>query len=101
MKALQQRTSIGLARSLPEAVDPGDQRETHHRARGRGWLFRLREGLKRQLLEEKVVEKYGLEAKGEEMDAFAKRYVTDQFMQYGLPAPEGEQLQQMAGPYAR
>jgi len=48
-------------------------------------------------LEEKVVEKYGLEAKGEEMDAFARRYVTDQFMQYGLPAPEGEQLQQMAG----
>lgn len=53
-------------------------------------------GLKRQLLEERVIEKYGLEAKGEELDAFAKRYVSDQFMQYGMPAPEGEQMQQMA-----
>ncbi|HQW07026.1 MAG: trigger factor [Flavobacteriales bacterium] len=52
-------------------------------------------GLKRQLLEERVVEKYGLEAKGEEMDAFAKRYIVDQFMQYGMPIPEGEQLQQL------
>ena len=54
------------------------------------------EGLKRQLIQDRVVEKYGLEAKGEELDAFAKRYVTDQFMQYGLPAPDGDQLQQMA-----
>jgi hypothetical protein len=30
-----------------------------------------------------VIEKYGSEAKGEELDAFAKRYVSDQFMQYG------------------
>lgn len=55
------------------------------------------DGLKRQLLEDRVIEKYGLEAKGEEMNEFAKRYVADQFMQYGMPAPEGEQLQQMAG----
>lgn len=55
------------------------------------------DGLKRQLLEQRVIEKYGLEAKGEEMDAFSKRYIADQFMQYGMPAPEGEQLQQMAG----
>lgn len=54
------------------------------------------DGLKRRLLEDRVVEKYGLEAKGEEMDAFAKRYIGDQFMQYGMPAPEGEKLQQMA-----
>jgi trigger factor len=54
------------------------------------------ESLKRQLLEDRVIEKYGLEAKGEELDAFAKRYVTDQFMQYGMPAPEGERFQQMA-----
>lgn len=54
------------------------------------------DGLKRQLLEDHVIEKYGLEAKGEELDAFAKRYVSDQFMQYGMPAPEGEQLQQMS-----
>ena len=55
------------------------------------------EGLKRQLVEDRVIERYGLEAKGEEMDAFAKRYISDQFAQYGMPAPEGEQLQQMAG----
>jgi len=55
------------------------------------------EGLKRQLVEDRVLEKYGLEAKGEELNAFAQRYVADQFMQYGMPAPEGEQLQQMAG----
>ncbi len=54
------------------------------------------EGLKRQLVEDRVVEKYGLEARGEELDNFAKRYVSDQFMQYGMPAPEGEKLQQMA-----
>jgi trigger factor len=55
------------------------------------------DGLRRELVEQRVVEKYGLEAKGEEVDAFAKRYVSDQFMQYGLPAPEGEELQRMAG----
>jgi len=54
------------------------------------------DGLKRQLLEDRVIEKYGLEAKGEELDAFSKRYVADQFTQYGMPVPEGEQLQQIA-----
>ena len=55
------------------------------------------DGLKRQLVEDRVIEKYGLEAKGEEMDAFAKQYIADQFQQYGMPPPEGEKLQQMAG----
>jgi trigger factor len=55
------------------------------------------QGLKRELVEQRVVEKYGLEAKGEELDGFAKRYVSDQFGQYGMPAPEGEELQKMAG----
>ena len=54
-------------------------------------------GLKRQLVEDRVVEKYGLEAKGEELDGFAKRYVTDQFIQYGMTPPEGEELQRTAG----
>ncbi|MDQ3100021.1 MAG: hypothetical protein M3R08_01430, partial [Bacteroidota bacterium] len=54
------------------------------------------EGLKRQLVEDRVIEKFGLEAKGEEMDSFAKRYVSDQFMQYGMPEPEPEELQKMA-----
>ena len=53
-------------------------------------------GLKRQLMEDRVLEKYGLEAKGEEVDAFAKRYISDQFVQYGMEAPEGEALQQAA-----
>lgn len=55
------------------------------------------EALKRKLVEDRVVEKYGLEAKGEELDAFAKRYIADQFGQYGMPAPEGEEMQRMAG----
>lgn len=54
-------------------------------------------GLRKQLLEDRIVEKYGLEVKAEELSAFAQRMVADQFMQYGLPAPEGEQLQEMAG----
>jgi len=53
-------------------------------------------GLKRQLMEDRVLEKYGLEAKGEEIDAFAKRYISDQFVQYGMEAPQGEALQQAA-----
>ena len=53
-------------------------------------------GLKRQLVEDRVVEKYGLEAKGEEIDGFAKRYISDQFLQYGMEAPEGEALQAAA-----
>ncbi|HQV39618.1 MAG: trigger factor [Flavobacteriales bacterium] len=55
------------------------------------------EGLRKQLLEDRIVEKYGLEAKGEELNEFAKRYVADQFAQYGMPAPEGDKLQEMAG----
>ncbi|MGB6046793.1 MAG: trigger factor [Flavobacteriales bacterium] len=55
------------------------------------------EGLRKQLMEDRIVEKYGLEAKGEELNEFAKRYVSDQFAQYGIPAPEGDKLQEMAG----
>ena len=55
------------------------------------------EGLRKQLLEDRIVEKYGLEAKGEELNEFAKRYVADQFAQYGMPEPEGDKLQEMAG----
>ncbi len=54
------------------------------------------DALKRRLVEDRVVEKYGLEAKGEELDAFAKGYIADQFAQYGMPAPDDERLQQMA-----
>ena len=55
------------------------------------------EGLKRQLVEDRVIEKFGLEAKGEELNEFAKRYVADQFAQYGMPEPEPEKLQEIAG----
>ncbi len=55
------------------------------------------EGLRKQLMEDRIVEKYGLEAKGEELNEFAKRYVADQFAQYGIPVPEGNNLQEMAG----
>lgn len=55
------------------------------------------ESLRKQLLEDRIVEKYGLEAKGEELNAFAKQYVVDQYTQYGIPAPEGDRLQEMAG----
>jgi trigger factor len=54
-------------------------------------------GLKRQLLEDRILEKYGLEAKGEELNEFAKQYVRDQFAQYGFPAPEENKLQELAG----
>ncbi|HEY0976696.1 MAG TPA: trigger factor [Flavobacteriales bacterium] len=55
------------------------------------------QGLRRQLVEDRILEKYGLEAKGEELDAFAKRYVTDQFTQYGMPAPDEVEVQKIAG----
>lgn len=55
------------------------------------------EGLRKQLVEDRILEKYGLEAKGEELHEFAKRYIMEQFAQYGLPAPENQQLQEMAG----
>ena len=48
-------------------------------------------------LEDGILEKYGLEAKNEEIQAFAQRYVADQFGQYGMPAPEGDELARVAG----
>lgn len=55
------------------------------------------QGLRRQLLEDRIVEKFGLEAKGEELDGFAKRYVADQFAQYGMPEPDAAEVQRIAG----
>ena len=97
MKAIHDRTRFDLPDSFlkrwiqetsKEPVTPGQVEESYGN---------YADGLKRQLVEDRVIEKYGLEAKGEEIDAFAKRYITDQFAQYGMPAPEGEKLQQMAG----
>ncbi|MCB0764167.1 MAG: trigger factor [Flavobacteriales bacterium] len=97
MKALYERTPLELPdgflkRWIAETSEKPVTPEEVEKGYGE-----YAESLKRQLLEDRVIEKYGLEAKGEELDAFAKRYVSDQFMQYGMPAPEGEQLQQMAG----
>ncbi|MCB0771788.1 MAG: trigger factor [Flavobacteriales bacterium] len=55
------------------------------------------ESLRRQLVEDRIVEKYGLEAKGEEIGEFAARHIAGQFAQYGLPAPEEDRLREMAG----
>ncbi|MBP8823450.1 MAG: trigger factor [Flavobacteriales bacterium] len=55
------------------------------------------EGLRKQLTQDRIVEKYGLEAKVEEITEFAKRYMAEQFAQYGMPAPEEAKLQEMAG----
>jgi trigger factor len=52
--------------------------------------------LKAQLVEDRILQKYGLEAKGEEIDAFAKRYVADQFAQFGMPEPPAEEVQKIA-----
>ena len=54
------------------------------------------EGLRKQLLQDRILEKYGLEAKVEEMNEFAKRYVAGQFAQYGLPEPDESRLMELA-----
>jgi trigger factor len=55
------------------------------------------DGLRRQLVQDKLIEKYGLEAKPQEIQGFAQRYVVDQFTQYGIPAPEEPKLNEMTG----
>lgn len=55
------------------------------------------QGLRKQLMQDRILEKYGLEAKVEEITEFAKRYMAEQFVQYGIPAPEEARLQEMAG----
>ncbi|MBP6572989.1 MAG: trigger factor [Flavobacteriales bacterium] len=97
MKALYDRTNMELPDSflkrwiLETSEQPTNAEEVEANYNS------YAEGMKRQLLQDRIVEKYGLEAKGEELNAFAQRYVSDQFMQYGMPAPEGEELQKMAG----
>ena len=96
MKKIQERTSVELPDTfLKRWIQETSKTPVTLEDVEKGYTD-YAEGLKRQLVQDRVIETYGLEAKGEEMDAFAKRYVSDQFMQYGMPAPEGEQLQQMA-----
>ena len=55
-------------------------------------------GLRRQLIEDRVVEKYGLEAKGEELDQLAAQpFGIGQFTQYGMPEPDAAEVQRIAG----
>ena len=96
LKALYDRTNIELPDTFLKRwiLETSEQPTTPEEVETN--YTRHAEGIKRQLLQDRIVEKYGLEAKGEEIDAFAKRYVADQFLQYGMPAPEGEELQKMA-----
>src|SRR5690606_19230491 len=52
-------------------------------------------GIKRQLVEDRVIERYGLEAKDGELEAFAARQIADQFAQFGMPAPEEERMREL------
>ncbi|MBK8499691.1 MAG: hypothetical protein IPL52_12975 [Flavobacteriales bacterium] len=97
MKALNEKASFGLPDSFLKRWIQETSKEPVSADQVEESYASYAEGLKRQLVEDRVIEKYGLEAKGEEIDAFAKRYISDQFAQYGMPAPEGEKLQQMAG----
>ena len=96
-KALQQRTPLSLPDGFLKRWIQETSKEPVTTEQVEENYASYADGLKRQLVEDRVIEKYGLEAKGEEMDAFAKQYIADQFQQYGMPPPEGEKLQQMAG----
>jgi trigger factor len=97
MKKLQETASIDLPHTfLKRWITTTSQKPVTPEEVEQGYDSYV-QGLKRELVEQRVVEKYGLEAKGEELDGFAKRYVSDQFGQYGMPAPQGEELQRMAG----
>lgn len=96
MKALNQQSSINLPDAfLKRWIKETSEKPITAEEVEEGYAG-YAEGLKQKLVEDRVVEKYGLEAKGEELDGFAKGYIADQFAQYGLPAPEPERLQQMA-----
>lgn len=97
MKALNEMASFGLPDSFLKRWIQETSKEPVSAEQVEECYASYAEGLKKQLVEDRVIEKYGLEAKGEEIDGFAKRYIADQFGQYGMPAPEGEKLQQMAG----
>lgn len=97
MKALNEMATFGLPDSFLKRWIQETSKEPVSAAQVEESYATYAEGLKKQLVEDRVIEKYGLEAKGEEIDSFAKRYIADQFAQYGMPAPEGEKLQQMAG----
>ena len=81
-KALQQRTPLSLPDGFLKRWIQETNKEPVTTEQVEENYASYADGLKRQLVEDRVIEKYGLEAKGEEMDAFAKQYIADQFQQY-------------------
>ena len=54
-------------------------------------------GLKEQLVSDRIVEKFGLEAKFDEVKMAASETLARQYAMYGMPLPQGEELEQMLG----
>lgn len=52
-------------------------------------------GLKEQLVSDRIVEKFGLEAKFDEIREMAISQLTRQYAMYGMPLPEGPDLESM------
>ena len=96
LKGVQERAAIALPDAFLKRWVSMNSDQPMTEADLEAGYPRYADGLKLQMVEVKVIEKYGLEAKGEEMNAYAKRNVADQFVQYGMPVPEGEDLQRMA-----
>lgn len=97
MKALMEKASISLPDEfLKRWISMTSEQPVTPEQIEEGYA-EYAQGLRRQLLEDRIVEKYGLEAKVEEINEFAKRRMADQFAQYGIPMPEEDRLQEMAG----
>ena len=52
-------------------------------------------GLKEQLVSDRIVEKFGLEAKFDEIKVAATQQLSQQYAMYGIPLPEGPELDNM------
>jgi len=52
-------------------------------------------GLKEQLVSDRIVEKFGLEAKFDEIKVAATQQLSQQYAMYGMPLPEGPELDNM------
>ena len=62
---------------------------------------RTADGLRMQLIEDHIVQKFGLEAKQEELIEAAKQRLAEQYAMYGLNLPEGDDLNNMLGRFLR
>lgn len=96
MKALLEKVEIGLPDEfIKRWISATSERPVTPEKVEEGYADYAK-GLRRQLLEDRIVEKYGLEAKMGEIEEFAQRRVADQFARYGVPAPEAGKVQEMA-----